>query len=413
MTPFTRFSRAALARLGREYMLAAQFNSRTGYAALRMRHGDEAYQDIAIANWMGASPVYTRRMQRAMGFANDDGVATIFKGLQLECGFTHQYFDAHFALDSAGSGRFWLQRCGALLETEPRGEEAVRIMCHDIEDPTFDATAVATNPRAQVRPIHRPPRIPADRVPHCEWRVSIDPDNEPVAEHPLVALMAKTQLAQIGLARPPSSEHGGLPDYSGPLMEQLHLEQLSQDALVLVCAELAVQVQLLVATMMAAVSDRYGAESAAAIAGFQLAGSGWVVSERLLRWLPDPPSGLARIKSVLEVHPAFQPLAYSGMQLHQIHGDRLRLSLCPDAPAAQDEFGWQPMLRCGGVSDLCKLVQGVDRRARIEAVTDLIWDIVLSEGESSVDEEPLSVQIAKSTVLYQTKLQDRVQLLQL
>ena len=33
-------------------------------------------------------------------------------------------------------------------------------MCHDIEDPTFDATAVATNRKAQIRPIHRPPRYP-------------------------------------------------------------------------------------------------------------------------------------------------------------------------------------------------------------------------------------------------------------
>ena len=40
------------------------------------------------------------------------------------------------------------------------GPDYVRSMCHDIEDPTFDATAVASNPRAQVRPIHRPPRVP-------------------------------------------------------------------------------------------------------------------------------------------------------------------------------------------------------------------------------------------------------------
>ena len=58
------FSRLQLAQLGREYMLCAQFNSRTGYAALRINHGDESYKDVAIANWMGASPIYTRRMQQ-------------------------------------------------------------------------------------------------------------------------------------------------------------------------------------------------------------------------------------------------------------------------------------------------------------------------------------------------------------
>jgi hypothetical protein len=31
------------------------------------------------------------------------------------------------------------------MDVEPMGEDYVRLMCHDIEDPTFDATAVATN----------------------------------------------------------------------------------------------------------------------------------------------------------------------------------------------------------------------------------------------------------------------------
>ena len=109
-------------------------------------------------------------------------MATIFKGLQLECGFTHQYMDVRFEVENADRGRFWLDRCGPLLETEPRGEDAVRVMCHDIEDPTFDATAVATNPRARMRPVHRPPRIPADRSPHCEWQVFIDHSAEPLAQ---------------------------------------------------------------------------------------------------------------------------------------------------------------------------------------------------------------------------------------
>ncbi len=107
---------------------------------------------------MAATPIYHQRMQKAMGFHGGKDIATIFKSLQLECGFTHQYFDVHFEVFSEDRGRFWLESCGPLLETEPRGEEAVRTMCHDIEDPTFDAAAGATNPLARVRPVHRPPR---------------------------------------------------------------------------------------------------------------------------------------------------------------------------------------------------------------------------------------------------------------
>ena len=81
---FSELSRAQLAQLGREYMLSSQFNSRTGYAAVKMNHGDEAYLSVAIDNWIAASPIYTQRMQKAMGFSGKSDVATIFKGLQLE-----------------------------------------------------------------------------------------------------------------------------------------------------------------------------------------------------------------------------------------------------------------------------------------------------------------------------------------
>ena len=70
-------------------------------------------------------------------------------------------------------GEFWLDHCGALMDVEPMGPDFVVAMCHDIEDPTFDATAIATNARAQVRPIHRPPRVPADRAPRD---VALDPN---------------------------------------------------------------------------------------------------------------------------------------------------------------------------------------------------------------------------------------------
>ena len=88
------------------------------------------------------------------------------------------------------------------------GPDYVRSMCHDIEDPTFDATAVATNPRAQVRPVHRPPRTTADqrpdRSPHCAWTVVIDESHEPVgfSEGCLDAAVVPRRLAGAGPDRP-------------------------------------------------------------------------------------------------------------------------------------------------------------------------------------------------------------------
>ncbi|MDG2412785.1 MAG: hypothetical protein P8M21_13130 [Halioglobus sp.] len=410
---FFELDRLRLAQLGREMMLFAQFNSRTGYAALRMNHGDEAYQAIAIDNWMGASPVYTRRMQKAMCFGGDSSVETIFKGLQLECGFTHQYFDVRFAVQSSEQGRFWLESCGALLETEPRGPDAVKTMCHDIEDPTFNATAVATNPRARMTPVHRPPRVPSDQVPHCEWLVHIDPDAMPLAEPKSALAISKTKLACIVIESLPGGTPGGLDDYSGDMYEQLHLEQFSQTALSVICRELAVQVHLLITAMMRSVSEHYGEPAALAVAEFQMAGSCWVMSERLCRWLGLSGSGIDDIIRVLEIHPAFQPREYWRLEVIRNDSESARLRV-HDCPALQETegYGWQAVLKAGMTAGLAGLVRGVCRRARVTACGEggsLCWDISLDGVD---DEEPLAVQIAKGTVLYQTRLRDRVQLLQ-
>src|SRR5918992_5214983 len=98
--------------------------------------------------------------------------------MQVDIGAPPQFMDFRYRVDDANHGQFWLDCCGALMDVEPMGEDFVVNMCHDIEDPTFDATAAATNPRARMRPVHRPPRglsdRLADRTAHCLWDVTID-----------------------------------------------------------------------------------------------------------------------------------------------------------------------------------------------------------------------------------------------
>ena len=89
-------------------------------------------------NWGGA-PTSTWRFLKTVST-----VDTVFKNLQIEVGAPPQFMDFQFRVDRPEYGEFWLPHCGALMDVEPHGEEAVRLMCHDIEDPTFDATAVAT-----------------------------------------------------------------------------------------------------------------------------------------------------------------------------------------------------------------------------------------------------------------------------
>ena len=178
-------SRAARSRrLGREYLLHGHLQDRVGIPLVLAQHTRQDMLDVAIEEWMAASPLYSLRTQRALNFGNAD-VPTIFKNIQLDIGAPHQFMDFRYKVDDAQHGEFWLDHCGALMDVEPMGEEFVHGMCHDIEDPTFDATAGATNPYAQVRPIHRPPRVPGrPRAALPLARRDRPRDGAPVEPHP-------------------------------------------------------------------------------------------------------------------------------------------------------------------------------------------------------------------------------------
>ena len=192
---------------------------------------------------MGASPIYTKRMQKVLKFEGDD-VVTIFKGMQLDVGAPPQFMDFRYTVHDRWHGEFHLDHRGALLDTEPMGEDFVRGMCHDIEDPTFDATAAATNRKTQIRPIHRPPRVPADRHPHCAWTVTIDESYPEIADHPAVDVMRRTRAARTELD-PIDIADDGQSDYSGELLSDFDFAAFSHSALVRMAAEVCLQMHLL------------------------------------------------------------------------------------------------------------------------------------------------------------------------
>ena len=157
-------SHDALVRLVREYAQAVHILDRSMCAAIGMSHGMEEMERLAIEEWRGASPVYGQRLRRIMGVEGDD-VEAIFKVLQLDPGFPHHYLDVRYEVVDEKHGYFELAYCGALMDAEPWGDKMVTGMCHHIEDGTFDVTAQAINPKAHIRHVHRPPRVPSDRCP--------------------------------------------------------------------------------------------------------------------------------------------------------------------------------------------------------------------------------------------------------
>ncbi len=114
MRALDQLSRGELAVLGREYMLFGHLLNRAALPHVHFQVGADAREAVAIEEWMGASPIYTRRMQRCLGFEGA-GVGTISKGFQLDVGFPHQYMDVHYHLENEERGSFWLVSCGALL----------------------------------------------------------------------------------------------------------------------------------------------------------------------------------------------------------------------------------------------------------------------------------------------------------
>jgi hypothetical protein len=325
----------------------------------------DAVDQVAIDEWMGASPVYTGRMRRLMGIEGD-GVDAIMKALQLDVGFPHQYMDVGWKLLDAHHGEFWLRHCGALMDTEPHGEKRVIGMCHTIEDPTFDATAYATNPRARIRPLHRPPRVPKDRVPHCHWTIQIDPANDPVGPAKHTRAVAELPLARVPNERAPEREAAGWSDYRRAFEPGFRLGHLSSAALAAAAREFQIQCHLLACSAELAVSERLGAAKAREVLATQWIAVAWVAGQRLARALGVAGGGSEAVAAVLRLHAALPP---GFARTVEAHGDAVRLALEPTSPDLLDPEhpGWLGVLLRGDARGLEAAAQAVDPRARLAA----------------------------------------------
>jgi len=312
---------------------------------------------VAIEEWQVASPVYTRRMQEALGFRGDS-VETIFKGLQLDIGAPPQFMDFRYRVDDHDHGEFRLDHCGALMDVEPMGPEFVTAMCHDIEDPTFDATALATNPHAQVRPIHRPPRIPADRAPHCAWTVTIDAAHVPPLPPRNAEVTADSAAARMTLS-PIDPDEPGLSNYAGPLLSDLRFADFSRSALVRIAEEVCLQHHLLTLGFLAAVRARTTADATAEIGRKQFAGIAGLTSERI-RTALGLGDDLDALVAVLDLHPALQPRQYVDAQVERT-ADAVRIRLGRGDGATADG-AWPAMIDAEQLAPLDTLVRGVNAR---------------------------------------------------
>jgi hypothetical protein len=248
-------------------------------------------------------------------------------------------------------------------------------MCHTIEDPTFDATAAATNPRAQVRPIHRPPRRPAGRMPHCAWRIDIVDEAAEMSPTDLARIVADSAIARLPISAYADDGSGGWPDYSRPFDTGFWLEDLSRAALLTAMDEFAVQSHLLLRAFLLDTGRRFGRDVAAEMLPRVVRGWCALTSERLQREydLPETGDGIA---SLLALHPMFHPRVYTGFHFDGRHMTFAAAAAVGDADGAT----WLTLRDLAPVLE--SVVQGAFPSARVSG------DLEVTLGHEPAEPSP-------------------------
>ncbi len=389
---YADLTREQLAVLVPELLLIGQLIDRSGMAWCISAFGREEMQQVAIEEWMAASPIYTRRMQKALKYEGVD-IFTIFKGLQLDIGAPPQFMDFRYTVHDRWHGEFHLDHCGALMDVEPMGPDYVKGMCHDIEDPTFDATAVATNPKAQVRPVHRPPRLPENRTPHCAWTVIIDESYAPVSESAGCVELKTSRAAALELAAIDPTDDGAA-DYSGPLVADVDFADFSHSALVRMADEVCLQMHLLNLGFLRAVSLRADVDQAAEIALKQLTGIAGIAAERIRAAL-DLSTDEAGALTALTLHPLLNPAAYVTATVEG--------GISVSSGPAHEDGGWITLCGPDQTKALQAAVRAIDPHLDVEVSgTSESWSLdVVRRDEPAPESGEVAVTRFSSGVAFQ------------
>ena len=388
-------TRDELATLLREWLLHGHLQDRVGIPLLYQYGVDrEGAEQIAIDEWASASPLYSLRMQDTLGFRGQT-VDVILKNLQLDIGSPPQYMDFRLKYIDDDHAEFFLAHCGALMDVEPMGEDWVHGMCHTIEDPTFDATAAATSPFAVMRPIHRPPRTPADRMPHCAWRIDIDPTTTPAVAHPNLAIVeqsvaARLPIAPIAVETAPDGRVG----YADTFDSDLRFEDFSHATLLAILSEVALQSHLLLRSYLLSVTERVSPETAAELAPRILTGVAPITAERLARAFGITATDASAIARVLQLHPSFQPPGYVRPRVELVDESTVRFALAPSPIFEEaDDLTWLAGLVRADDRSVGALARAINPRARASLVEaregELVaYEITIAEDAAEMREEP-------------------------
>jgi len=168
---------------------------------------------VAIDEWMGASPIYTKRMQRCSGSRGHRRGGS--QGMQLDIGAPPSH-----GLPHGGAGRPpWHVppgHCGALMDVEPLGDDFVVAMCTTLR-PHLRCHRLGNEP--QTADAAGTPASPPTGRSDTALRVDRhDRSEESDTPFPTRSLdIGRTKAAELPLAAIEGTSDDGYADYARPL----------------------------------------------------------------------------------------------------------------------------------------------------------------------------------------------------
>jgi hypothetical protein len=394
----SRLTKNALARLGREYMFFSHLHDRAIMMIIFCRYGSEAQTNVAVDEWMGASPIYSERLRKFLKIEGN-GVAAVLKTLQVDVGAPHQYLDFGYELVDDTLGYFWAKYCGPYecVKTATGGHEgSIKQICHDMEDTTMPATTMSLNPKINNLPVFRPPLPPDHTGPVCKWEVSLKDEHEIIENTEICKNIEQSKAAKFEFSHLKAEPGNGMYDYSGPFKPDFELEDLSHHTLVGLCKEFMMELHLLIRACMISITQRWGEASMLEIAREEWLSIAPIYVERIRKALGMEGNDMGAILKMIQVDPSF-PHEYVDFGCKRVDENLgyFWINKC-DAISEGEAHGWLTLLKESKSPGFEALIEAVNPRAKCfptdpkQLENDdhdpvYAWEIVISDAHEPRD----------------------------
>jgi hypothetical protein len=218
-------------------------------------------------------------------------------------------------------------------------------------------------------------------MPHCAWRIDIDPTTTPAVAHPNLAIVAGSVAAQLPHASfAAEADADGRVGYADTFDPDLRFEHFSHATLLAILSEVALQSHLLLRSYLLSVTERVSPETAAEVAPRILTGVAPITAERLARAFGISETDASAIARILQLHPSFQPPSYVTPRVQLVDATTARFALAPSPIFDEaDDFTWLAALVRPDDRSVNALARAINPRSRTSFVATRDDELVAYE----------------------------------